>query len=157
MQPVRQLPDALYGFWNWLVDALNHNEGVVAAIAAAIAASALAVTIFYENKSFKMRGLDLVFAKTNDTKKRDARRIILSAYARHLERHDLKMEFTVRDFWKKDYPTPDLEADQDIMREFPKLKEEMETIKSDLEEIAVMENHGMISHRAYLNAYWVVC
>lgn len=134
--------------WSSISKWFNDNQGVTTAIVTLVAAGiVVAATMYYQKKRMKIQGLNLVFQKLNDPKKRDARRNILSTYAIYLRQHNLPTTYTPINF-------KDLLYDVDMADYYPKIKDDLETVKSDFEEIAVMAKHGMIDKKAYFDAYW---
>ena len=60
--------------------------------------------------------------------------------------NNLKREFSPMDFHEHTIT--------DLVEIDPRLKEDIIRVKSDFEEIAVMQKNGMIDETAYFDAYW---
>ena len=102
-------------------------------------------TVWSDRKNLKLNGLNLVFQKLNNQEKRESRGKILSAYYDYLVDNNLSLEYTVDDFQEK-HPKVDLAEIH------PDLREDIETIKSDFDEIAVMTKHGLVNKEGYFDA-----
>lgn len=98
------------------------------------------------------KGLDFVEMKLNDPAKRDSRGVILSAYATYLHNKGLKSEFTYANFNK--HAIIDLAQQDFLIKAYPTLEKDMQTIKSDFEAIAVMEKYGKLDEKAYFDFYF---
>lgn len=103
-------------------------------------------TVKNDKKNLKLNGLNLVFQKINNQETRDSRSKILYAYAKYLKDKKLLKEFSTLNY--QDHPIVNLvEID-------PSLKSDIIRVKSDFEEIAIMEKNGMVDEVAYFEAYW---
>ncbi len=104
------------------------------------------VTVNNNSKNQRINGLNLAFQKFNNQETRKARSRILSAYAKYLEENDCVMEFSTLNYHEHTIVNLD--------KINPELHDDIVRVKSDFEEIAVMEKNGMIDEDAYFDAYF---
>jgi len=97
-------------------------------------------------KTLKMQGLNLVFEKLNDEKKRRARAEVLRSYYNYLIHNDKPIVYTIENF--KDHPVIDITKFDTSISSY------VEIVKADFEVIAVMVHNGLVDKQAYLDAYW---
>jgi len=111
-----------------------------------VAIGVASYTVYNDKKNLKLHGLGLAFEKFNNRKMRLARRKILRTYATYLidNGHEFKFDHT-------NFHTHEI---VDIVELDPKLKDDIIQVKSDFEEIAVMEKNGLVDEKAYFDAYW---
>ena len=102
-------------------------------------------TVKNDKKNLKLQGLGLVFEKFNNPDARKSRYRILNAYTKYLQSKNLPNDFTPSNFYEHERV--------DLTEINPELKSDIIKVKSDFEEVAVMEKNGMIDENAYFDAY----
>lgn len=105
-------------------------------------------TMNNNKKNLKLDGLSLAFQKFNDPTTREARKNILVAYGTYLKEHNCIREFSTVNFHEHNII--------DLLDVYPDLEDDIMMVKSDFEEIAVMQKNGMIDEEAYFDAYWAM-
>lgn len=60
------------------------------------------------------------------------------------------MNFSVLDFEQEDYPKVNLADDSKTLELFPNILQDLETVKSELEEVAVLVKYKMINRNPFL-------
>ncbi len=104
-------------------------------------------TVINDRKNLKLNGLNTVFQKLNDPKSREVRRNVLSAYYDYLFNEGKQTEYSCNDFLEKHLVT-------DLVTVYPDLEEDVENLKSDFEQIAVMTKNGLVDEKSYFDAYY---
>lgn len=111
-----------------------------------VAITIASYTVYNDKKNLKLHGLDLAFEKFNNKKMRIARRNILRTYAKYLIDNGHSFEFEHTNFHTHKVV--------DIVELDSTLKDDVIQVKSDFEQIAVMEKNGLVDEEAYFDAYW---
>lgn len=104
-------------------------------------------TVWNDRKNLKLNGLNLAFQKFNDPKSRKARKNILSAYHDFLINHDFPVEYNHDDFLLGLAPI-------NLVEDYPDLQDDIENLKSDFEQVAVMTKNGLVDEKAYFDAFY---
>jgi hypothetical protein len=130
-----------------LISIFNDWQNVILTGGVLVAIFVAGWTVLNDRKNLKLNGLNLTFQKFNDPESRKARRNILSAYHDYLINNDFPTEYTYDNFL-------DLHPPIDIIEEFPKLLGDAESVKSDFEQVAVMEKNGLLDKKAYFDAFY---
>ena len=130
-----------------LISIFNDWQNVILAGGVFVAIFVAGWTVWHDRKNLKLNGLNLAFQKFNDPKSRNARRNILSAYYDFLIINDFDTEYTHDNFLLLHPPI-------NIVEEYPELLEDAESVKSDFEQVAVMEKNGLVDKKAYFDAFY---
>jgi hypothetical protein len=104
-------------------------------------------TVKNDKTNLKLNGLNLAFKKLNNPEGRESRRKILSAYYDYLVDNDFPIEYTHEYFFQK-HPTVDL------IQLYPDLKEDVEVVKANFDEIGAMEKNGLLNKKAFFDGYY---
>lgn len=100
----------------------------------------------YDKKNLQLQGLMLIYDKLNNRDASDARKLVYETYHQRLIEQGLKNEFTPDTF--SSHPVIDIAKDDG------RIRNAVERVRSDFEQIAVMEHNGLLNERAYFDAYW---
>ncbi len=131
---------------NNMVFSLNDITIIFTIIGVLVAIFVAWWTVVNDTKNLKLTGLNLAFQKLNNPEKRESRKKVLSAYYDYLVDNNLSVEYTTDNFQEK-HPKVDL------VELHPDLKQDIDTLKSDFDEIAVMAKNGLVNKKAYFDAY----
>lgn len=128
---------------------MPYEELLVAGTFIAVGAAFLGVFLNNKRQSEqnRMYALNLVFEKLSEPKKREARQRVLYTYAKYLADNNMPMVYTVDNYKSQLY-------DYDLSDYCKKIKHDLRTIKTEFEQIAIMQKHGLINENAYFDAYW---
>lgn len=145
-------------------------EPTITSLGVLVAIIALLLTSHYQIKTNQTEGLMHAFKKLNDPDHRKNRGIIFRTYARYnnnpiLHSCDLDFEKKNEDLPDQRFPVCNLSGlkneylpDQRFHIFNPdlekKLKDAMEEVRSDLDEIGSMLNHGLLPREPLLEVYW---
>jgi hypothetical protein len=98
-----------------------------------------------DKKTLQMRGLNLVFEKLNGKDQRSAREAVNVTYYSYLKTNNKPVEFTIDTY--QSHPITDL------VKYDPTVKGYVESVRSDLEQIAIMIKYELLDENAYFDAY----
>ncbi len=104
-------------------------------------------TVWNDKKNLKLNGLNLVFQKFNDLQERKSRERVLSDYYYYLVEFGKPTDYTTSNFL-------DSHPKIDLVELHPDLKEDVEKVKSDFEQVAVMVKNGLVDKCAYFDAFY---